>query len=166
MQVGIGYADSRGQFWLDSGMKATSLLSFCLALMLFASCTSLPKDLVDASKTPVFYNLTLTIQDGQGDAFRALMADMVASTKQESGTVVYEWYLGADGKTCHIHEMFADTAAYQVHSANFGEKFAARFMPLVTITGLTAYGNADAQAREMMSMLNPVFFEGIGGFRR
>lgn len=147
-------------------MKATSWISLCLAATLLASCSSAPQDLVDATKTPVFYNLALTIQDGKGDEFRALMKDMVEATRQEPGTLVYEWYLSADGKTCHIHEMFANTAAYKVHSEGFVEKFAVRFMPLVTITGLTTYGNADKEAREMMATLSPVFFSGIGGFRR
>lgn len=147
-------------------MKASVLSSLCLALTLFASCASPTHDLVAAGSSPVFYNLQLTIKDGQQDAFATLMAEMVAATKQESGTMVYEWYLGADGKTCHIHELFADTAAYKVHSANFGANFAERFMPLLDITGLTAYGNSDPEARDLMKMLDPVFFEALGGFRR
>ena len=147
-------------------MKAVSLSSFCLASVLVSACATAPKDLVDASKTPVFYNLELTIQDGREEAFLELMQDMVASTKQEPGALVYEWYLGSDGKTCHIHEMVADAAAYREHSKNFREKFAARFMPLVTIAGLTAYGNADEEAREMLSAMNPVIYLGVGGFRR
>lgn len=147
-------------------MKASALSSLCLALTLFASCAAAPRDLVGTAATPVFYNLQLTIKDGQQEAFATLMAEMVAATKQESGTMVYEWYLGADGRTCHIHELFADTAAYKVHSANFAANFATRFMPILDITGLTAYGNSDAEAREMMKMLSPVFFEAVGGFRR
>ena len=64
-------------------MKAVSLSSFCLASVLVSACATAPKDLVDASKTPVFYNLELTIQDGREEAFLELMQDMVASTKQE-----------------------------------------------------------------------------------
>ena len=147
-------------------MNATVIASFCLCLILSTSCATAPHDLIGTGSTPVFYNLQLTIKDGQQTAFAALMAEMVAATKKESGTMVYEWYLADDGKTCHIHELFADTAAYKVHSANFGENFAARFLPMLDITGLTAYGNSDAEAREMMAKLNPVFFEAIGGFRR
>jgi len=144
----------------------TAVTSWTLALVLFASCAAAPRDLVGTDSTPVYYNLQLAIRDGQNEAFAALMNEMVAATKQEPGTLVYEWYLGPAGKTCHIHELFADTAAYKVHSANFGKNFAARFMPLVDIAGLTAYGNSDAEAREMMSGLNPVFYEALGGFRR
>lgn len=144
----------------------TTVTTWALTLLLFASCAAAPRDLVGTNRSPVFYNLELTIRDGQSEAFAALMNEMVAATKMEAGTMVYEWYLGPAGKTCHIHELFADTAAYKVHSANFGQNFAARFMPLVEITGLTAYGNSDAEAREMLSELNPVFYEAIGGFRR
>lgn len=160
-------------------MKAIVVVSLICVLTLLGSCAirigpaaassqlaSEPRDLVSKGSSPVFYNLQLTIRDGQQEAFTNLMEEMVTATKQESGTLVYEWYLAADGKTCHIHEMFADTAAYQVHSANFGAKFATRFMPLLVITGLTAYGNSDSEAREKMSSLQPVFFEALGGFRR
>ena len=147
-------------------MKAVALVSLCLSLTWFSSCATAPKDLVGTGSSPVFYNLQLTIKDGQQQAFAALMAEMVAATKMESGTMVYEWYLGADGKTVHIHELFADTAAYKAHSANFGQKFAARFLPMLDITGLTAYGNSDAEARGLMAKNKPVFFEAIGGFRR
>src|SRR5690606_7156669 len=112
-----------------------------------------PRDLVGTGATPVFYNLQLTIKDGQQQAFAALMAEMVVATKREPGTMVYEWYLAPDGKTCHIHELFADTAAYKVHADNFGQNFAGRFLPLLEITGVAAYGNSDAEARGMMSSL-------------
>ena len=147
-------------------MKTLVLVSSIGLLALLGSCTSVPHDLISEGNHPVYYNLQLTIRDGQQEAFRKLMEEMVAATKQESGTLVYEWYIAADGKTCHIHEMFADTAAYEEHSANFGAKFATRFMPKLQITGLTVYGSSDAEAREKMSSLQPVFFESFGGFRR
>jgi len=147
-------------------MKHLATPLIILALSLLGSCASAPLDVTDPASTPVSYNLQLTIRDGQQDAFRTVMKEMVASTKEESGTLVYEWFLAADGTTCHIHERFADTAAYEVHSANFGEKFASRFMPCIEVVGLTVYGNADATAREMMATMNPAYFAGIGGFRR
>ncbi len=147
-------------------MKAPVMMSLVGLLTFLGACASAPRDLISEGSHPVFYNLQLTIRDGQQEAFRNLMEEMVAATKQESGTLVYEWYVAADGTTCHIHEMFADTAAYREHSANFRAKFATRFMPMLQITGLTAYGNSDSEAREKMSALQPVFFEAFGGFRR
>ena len=135
-------------------------------LLLLGSCAAAPRDVTDPASTPVAYNLQVTIVDGKQEEFRALMAEMVESTKGEPGTLVYEWFLAADGKSCQINEHFADTAAYTAHSENFGAKFAARFMPCVEITGITVYGNADAEAREMLAGLSPVYVEAIGGFRR
>ncbi len=147
-------------------MKALAAPPLALALILLPSCASAPLDLTNPAATPVSYTLALTIRDGQQDAFRSLMEEMVASTKEEPGTLVYEWFLGADGKTCRINEHFEDTAAYVVHSENFGESFADRFMPTIEVTGLTVYGNADAAAREMLAGMSPVYFEAFGGFRR
>ena len=147
-------------------MKALVMMSLFGLLTLLGSCASAPRELISEGSHPVFYNLQLTIRDGQQEAFSNLMEEMVAATKQEAGTLVYEWFIAADGKTCQIHEMFADTAAYQEHSANFGAKFATRFMSMMEITGFTVYGNSDSEAREQMSSLQPVFFEALGGFRR
>lgn len=147
-------------------MKPLAALCICLGLTLNGSCVGTPLDVTDPQSTPVSYNLRLTIQDGQQDVFRDLMHEMVASTKEEPGTLVYEWFLTADGKTCHINEHFEDTAAYKVHSENFSSKFAERFMPCIEIESLTVYGNADDAAREMLEALGPVYIKAVGGFRR
>lgn len=131
-----------------------------------AACAGAPRDLVGTGATPVSYVLQLEIKEGQQVAFSEVMRDMVASTKTEPGTLVYEWFLGPDGRTCHIHEMFADTAAYKAHGENFSAKFADRFLPLLEIKTVHAYGNSDEEARAMMKGLDPVFYEAIGGFRR
>lgn len=143
--------------------RKTSALVACAAI-LGASCTTSPVDVTERS--PVSYSLRLEIRDGESDAFHSLMQAMVDSAKNEVGTLVYEWYLDADGKTCHIHEHFADTAAYRVHSDNFATKFADRFLPMVEIQGMTVFGNADAAARKMLATLSPQYLKAIGGFRR
>lgn len=141
-------------------------MKICLPMTAFvlAGCISPPVDVTTSS--PVSYALRVEIREGQQDAFRALMAEMVASTKAERGTLVYEWFLADDGRTCTIREHFVDTAAYKEHSDNFGKHFADRFLPLVEIQGMTVFGNADDEARERLSGLAPRYLKAIGGFRR
>jgi hypothetical protein len=91
---------------------------------------------------------------------------MVASTRQEPGTLVYEWFLSADGKTCQINEHFADAEAHKTHGDAFGAKFAERFMRCIEVAGVTVYGNPSDAARDRLAGLNPVYLAAFGGFRR
>ncbi len=115
----------------------------------------------------VHWILEVGIKDGQLENFKTLMGEMVAATSaDEPGTTHYEWFLSADETSCHIYERYADSAAVMVHLGNFGSKFAGRFMGCVQPTGLTVYGDADAEARKALGGLGAVHFEQIGGFAR
>lgn len=147
-------------------MQSHLAIVLVLVLTVLGSCAAAPRSVMDSTSSPVSYNLRLTVRDGQLAAFRALMHEMVEATKAEPGTLVYEWFLAADGKTCHINEHFADTAAHKAHGDNFGARFAARFMPCVEVVGTTVYGNPSDAARERLAGLDPVYLPAIGGFRR
>jgi quinol monooxygenase YgiN len=134
-------------------------------LCLLGACASTPQDLLAPGSRPVTYKLVLNIKDGQLDAFRAVMTEMVTSTKQEPGTLVYEWYLTTDGKTCHINERFHDSAAHAAHGEGF-KKFAERFLACVEVVSMTVYGNPEEAARARLARLEPTYIPGIGGFRR
>lgn len=148
-------------------MKSSLIGLLVLTLCLFPSCASTrgTVDVTDSSARPVTYLLTLGVKDGQLDAFQAVMEDLVASTRNESGTLVYEWYLSDDKRTVQILERFEDTHAYLLHGEGFGP-FAERFLATVDIHSLTVLGNPDEEARAGLSGLNPTYMHGIGGFRR
>ncbi|MEK6689213.1 MAG: antibiotic biosynthesis monooxygenase, partial [Gemmatimonadota bacterium] len=67
---------------------------------------------------PVSWMLTLKVNEGKLDEFRALMDEMVTATREESGTLMYQWFLSDDG-ACHLHERYADDAATMVHLGAF-----------------------------------------------
>ena len=48
----------------------------------------------------ISWNLQLNVKEGRLDDLKALMGEMVASTRDESGTVAYEWFLSDDGSVC------------------------------------------------------------------
>jgi quinol monooxygenase YgiN len=114
----------------------------------------------------VSWNLQLSVMVGRLDAARALMEEMVASTREESGALGYEWFLSDDGKTCHINERYADSGAVLVHAGNFGSKFAERFLACFEPTGLSVYGDPNAEAKAVLDGLGAVYFGPLGGFNR
>lgn len=119
------------------------------------------------SNNNIHWIITVDINDGQSDAFKALMTEMVDATKaDEPDALNYEWHISGDGKQCHIYERYTDSAATMVHLGNFGTKFAERFLAAVTPTQLTVYGDPDAETRAALAGLGAVHLEKIGGFAR
>ena len=114
----------------------------------------------------VSWNLRITVNEGHLDAFRSLMEEMVASTREEEGTLGYEWFLGDDGTAVHIHERYRDSAAAMVHMGNFGGKFAERFLSMITPQSIYVYGDASAELREAMVAFGAVHMADFGGFSR
>lgn len=114
----------------------------------------------------VSWNLQLSVRDGQLENARVLMNEMVNATLEEPGTLSYEWYLGAEGDTCHINERYADSAAALAHIANFGANFAARFMACFEPTSFAVYGNPTEDVRAALAEMGVSYLEWFGGFDR
>ncbi len=114
----------------------------------------------------VSWNLQLSVREGQLEPFRGLIDEMVASTRSEPGALTYEWFLSADGSTCHIYERYADSGATMEHLGNFGTKFAERFLACVQPTGFFVYGNPSQEVREVLDTLGAVYLGWFGGLSR
>jgi quinol monooxygenase YgiN len=115
----------------------------------------------------VDWMLVLRIQDGRGNDFKALAAEMAAATEaNEPGTLDYEWHTSSDGTLCHLFERFADSAAALVHIATFGEKFAGRFFEILKPVGFTLYGSPNADVAAALAGFNPTHMARMAGFSR
>ncbi len=114
----------------------------------------------------VSWNLQMSVREGRLNDARNLMSEMVAATRQEPGTQSYEWFLSADGKTCHIYERYADSGAVMVHLGNFGSKFADRFLACFEPTSLSVYGEPSTDARAALNGFGATYLGWFGGFSR
>ena len=114
----------------------------------------------------VSWNLQMSVREGQLDNARALMEEMVAATRDETGTHGYEWFLSADGGACHINERYADSEAVLVHLGNFGSNFAERFLACFEPTSLSVYGDPSAEARAALDGFGANYLGSLGGFIR
>lgn len=109
--------------------------------------------------------IEVEILPGKLDDFRAVTRDLIAKTEPEPGTLAYEWHLSPGGKTCHIFERYADSAALVKHCEGFGQ-FAERFFAACQPVRFTVYGEPSAEAKAMITDLHPVYFARLGGFTR
>ena len=114
----------------------------------------------------VSWVVRLRVKDGQLDAFKALMEEMVASTQTEPGTLAYEWFIDDAGENVHIYERYADSAATMTHASGFGEKFAERFLASVDVTGFDIYGEPSDDVKGAFEAMSPAYFGSWGGFAR
>ena len=115
----------------------------------------------------VHWVLELNVKDGQLDAFKALAREMSEATQaDEPGATHYEWFTDADGKTVHITERYADSAATMIHLGNFGAKFAERFLACVDPARLTVYGDPSAEVRGALAGFGAAHMTQFAGFAR
>jgi len=115
----------------------------------------------------VAWVLELTVADGKAEEFRSLMAEMVEATERnEPGTLHYEWSTSDDGRACQIYERYGDSAAVLEHLAAFGERFAERFLQILTPNRLVVFGHPSQEVRAALAGFQPVFTEPVGGFVR
>jgi quinol monooxygenase YgiN len=82
------------------------------------------------------------------DRFREMARAMVAVSRDEPGTVVYDWYLDEDAGTGTLYEAYASSEALKAHGrgAVFSE-LAPRYADCVRVTNVDAFGAADGMPR-------------------
>ena len=118
-------------------------------------------------KNHVYWMLELEIQPGREQDFRVLMNEMVTATlANEPGTLTYEWSISEDGRMCHIFEEYTDSAATLVHLGNFGEKYAARFLEILSPKRFMIYGSPDQQVKDALAAFGAVYMQFAEGFKR
>lgn len=114
----------------------------------------------------VSWIVELSVKTGKLEEFRSLMEEMVASTRQEPGTLAYEWFVSDDGSAVHIYERYASSDAVLEHLQNFGSKFAERFLAAVDLTRFMVYGTPSQQVKASLSGFGPTYLGPFGGFVR
>lgn len=109
----------------------------------------------------------LTLNEGQIDNLKKIMAEMVEVTKaNEQGTISYEWTISEDQKKCHINERYRDSEATLTHLATFLSQYAAKLMEFGTATRFVVYGNPDEEVKKILEGFNAIYMLPIGGFTR
>ena len=110
--------------------------------------------------------LAASVREGRLDDARALMEELVESTREEPGTLVYEWFLGADGSSCEIYERYADSDAAVLHTRTFDAAYAARFDDCFELVSFALCGEPSDELRAMIGEDGVIYLGTWGGFCR
>ena len=80
--------------------------------------------------------------------FREMAQQMVSVSREEPGTVVYDWYLDPDSATGTLYEAYASEAALQAHtSGRVFTEVASKFLDAMKVSSVDVYGEADGLPR-------------------
>jgi quinol monooxygenase YgiN len=108
---------------------------------------------------------TLAIKPGDFPAFKALVAQIVVATKEEPGTLVYEYSVNEEQSVAHILERYMVESVVSHVDTTFAP-FGQRFLELCTITRLVVYGTPDAEIRKRLDPFGAVYMTPFDGFSR
>lgn len=108
---------------------------------------------------------TLSIKPEEFEEFKSLISKVVAETKKEPDTLVYEYSVNEAQNTAHILERYRTTGVVSHVDETFGP-FGKRFLELVTVTGLFVYGTPDAEIRKRLDPFGAVYMTPFDGFSR
>ena len=103
---------------------------------------------------------------GQLDNFKQLVTRLVAAVSEERGTLVYEISLRPDQKTYDSLEIYQNSEAVLAHGKHVRAEFGKELGEVRKIVSFVVFGSPDAQAKEALAALNPVYESPIDGFIR
>jgi quinol monooxygenase YgiN len=108
----------------------------------------------------------LTPNDGQIDAFKSLAKTMTEVSKNEPGTLGYEWFASADGTQFRLVETYANALAIEAHFMGPAVLVhAPNLMGCASVTRLEIYGDPGPKVTEVMAGFGAQIFQyslGIG----
>ena len=82
------------------------------------------------------------------DRFREMAEAMVAVSREEPGTVVYDWYLDEDGRAGTLYEAYESQAALNAHaSGRVFTELGPKYLDAMRVAGVDVYGAADGLPR-------------------
>jgi len=115
----------------------------------------------------VSWTIDLDIHPDRRSEFQSLMTEMIAGTKDnEPGALDYQWYITEDGLRGQIYERYRNSEAVMEHLGNFGEKYADRFMEIMTPTRFVIYGKPSEAVRNALASFTPLYLMAAAGFSR
>jgi quinol monooxygenase YgiN len=104
---------------------------------------------------------------GQMDNFKQLVTRLVAAVAaEESGTLVYEISLQPDQKTYDTVEVYQNSEALVAHDKHVRAEFGKELGQVRKTVKSVVYGSPNAEAKEALAGLNPVYEFPIDGFIR
>ena len=101
-----------------------------------------------------------TVNEGQVDEFKKLAQTMTDVSKAEPGTLGYEWFSSADGKSFKLVEIYVNAQAIEVHFMGAAvQEWVPKLVGTCSVTGFEIYGDPGPKVTEMAGGLGAQFYK-------
>src|SRR6516165_10579628 len=91
-------------------------------------------------------------------------AARVLLARRELGILRYQRFVSGDGKTVHVYERYADSAAALTHLGIFAKKFAELFHDMVERKCFVVFGYPTTELQAALDAFGAIYFEPLGDF--
>lgn len=114
----------------------------------------------------IYWVVTAAVKPGKFDDFTAVVAPLVAATKEEPGSLAYDYSVNGDQTVVQIFESYRDSAAVVDHVTKTFSQFAEGFSACVDIQGFVVYGTPEPAALEILDGFGSQYMTPFEGFTR
>lgn len=102
------------------------------------------------------------IHEGQLQKFKSGTKDCIAATKNETGALLYDWFIDENAMICTVIETYKDSNAVLAHAGNASEPLS-KLMEISELV-VEVFGNTSVELQNALKEMNvtPVpFFGGL-----
>ncbi len=147
-------------------MRKFAMLSVALGALAIPAYAQAADQEQGSASGKIMLLYTGEVLPGKADQFKQVAQKLIATVKQEPGTLAYVWSMRPDGKTFDSMELYGDSAAVTAHVKDVLSKYGKDLGQLQKEVVFLVYGSPDAQAKKALAPLNPVYTTEIAGFIR
>jgi quinol monooxygenase YgiN len=110
--------------------------------------TDVARPIVKIVRSGEYVRFVIRFEVLDAERFREMATAMVAVSRDEPGTVVYDWYLDAEAGTGTLYEAYASADALAEHGRGkvFSE-LVPRYADCLRVQGVDVFGAADGMQR-------------------
>ena len=111
--------------------------------------------------------VSLTVHEGQLDAFHAVTRAMTNGSDAEPGTLGYEWFAHQNGKQFRLVETYINAAAVEAHFLGpVVQEWVPRLAAVCTVDAMEFYGDPGPVVSQMAAGFGAVEFKYLTGISR
>jgi len=114
----------------------------------------------------IYWVVTASVHPGKFGEFKDVAAGLVAETREEHGSLAYDYSVNDEQTVIQVFESYRDSAAVVHHVTKTFPPFAERFNECVGIEGFVVYGTPDPAAREILDGFGSTYLSPFEGFTR
>lgn len=112
----------------------------------------------------IYWVVTCAVKPGKFEAFKSVVKGLVDATREESGSLAYDYSVNADETVVQIFEHWSSSAAIVSHVTTVFAPFTDSFVDCVDITGFVTYGFPNDDARAILDGFGSTYMTPFEGF--